>query len=75
MGKPYFKGWSLKLLISVASTLIIAVSVLSIIKPSVELAYIGTDNIAKNWFLKGEEVKMYFNVFSPTLTRILLKSI
>lgn len=68
MDKPYFKGWRLKLLISATFTLIIAMSALSIVKPSVELVYIGTDTIAKNWFLKGEEVKMYFKVFNPTFS-------
>ncbi|MBS7617531.1 cellulase family glycosylhydrolase [Candidatus Bathyarchaeota archaeon] len=41
-------------------------SILSIVKPSVKLVYIGTDTIAKNWFLKGEEAKIYFKVFNPT---------
>jgi hypothetical protein len=67
LGKPYFKRWVLKLLVSVASTLIIVVIIMSIMKPSVKLAYMGTDTVAKNWFLKGEEAKIYFKVFNPAI--------
>jgi len=43
------------------------VTVLSIIRPSVKLVYMGTDKVAKNWFLRGEEARIYFKVFNPAI--------
>jgi len=67
LGKHYFKGRVFKLLVPVVSTLIIAVIFLSTIRPSIKLVYMGTDKIAKNWFLRGEEARIYFKVFNPAI--------
>ncbi|MEM2686536.1 MAG: hypothetical protein QXM01_05625, partial [Candidatus Bathyarchaeia archaeon] len=67
MDKSHLKRRTIKILVLATSILIVTVSILSVVKPSVELVYMGTDTTAKNWFIKGEEAKMYFKISNPTL--------
>jgi len=67
LDKSHLKRRTIKILVLATSILIVTVSILSVVKPSVELVYMGTDTTAKNWFIKGEEAKMYFKISNPTL--------